>query len=127
MQVTRGRAGVPSEHRTATFTGDVFADPVLSVPEAVVAVVTFTPGARTHWHTHEAGQILFVTAGRGFVRTRDGHGEAVVAGDVVHFPPGEEHWHGAAPDSYLVHTAVSLGRTSWLREVTDEEYGEAVA
>jgi quercetin dioxygenase-like cupin family protein len=126
MQVNRGRAGVPSEQPSATFTGDVYADPVLSVPEARVAAVTFTPRARTQWHTHAHGQILFVTAGRGFVCTREGEGQWVTAGDVVHFPPGEEHWHGAGPDSYLVHTAVSLGETAWIAEVTDAEYDEAV-
>jgi quercetin dioxygenase-like cupin family protein len=127
MKINRGReAGSPSEQRTATFTGTVWADPVLSGAEGVnVVAVTFQPAARTHWHRHEAGQILFVTHGRGYVQTRGGEGAWVAAGDVVHFPAGEEHWHGAGPDTYLVHTAVSLGQTEWLTEVTDDEYGTA--
>src|SRR5215475_5527652 len=126
MIVKRGRDGAPSEKRGETFTGEVWFDKVLGVPEANVATVTFTPGARTDWHTHEHGQILFIDRGRGYVQTRAGDGQWVAAGDVVHFPPGEEHWHGAGPDSYLVHTAVSLGATSWLTPVTDDEYGGAV-
>jgi quercetin dioxygenase-like cupin family protein len=129
MKVNRGReAGAESQQRTDTFTGVVWADPVLSgVPGTMVATVVFSPAARTHWHRHEAGQILLVTHGRGYVQTRNGDGAWVAAGDVVHFPPGEEHWHGAGPDSYLVHTAVSLGRTEWLTPVTDEHYRGAVS
>jgi quercetin dioxygenase-like cupin family protein len=129
MKVNRGRPqGAPSEQRSATFTGEVWFDPVLpDVPGLALATVVFEPAARTHWHRHEQGQILLVTHGRGRVQTRAGEGAWVTAGDVVHFPPGEEHWHGAAPDSLLVHTAVSLGQTEWLDPVTDEQYGSATA
>jgi quercetin dioxygenase-like cupin family protein len=91
-----------------------------------VTNVFFEPGARTHWHTHEIGQVLYVTHGAGFVRGRDGAGGPIGAGDVVHIASGEEHWHGAAPDSYLLHVAVSLGDADWLHAVTDEEYTAAV-
>jgi quercetin dioxygenase-like cupin family protein len=129
MKINRGReAGRASEQRTETFSGTVWADPVLTgVPGATVNTVVFSPAARTHWHHHDGGQILLVTHGRGYVQTREGDGDWIVAGDVVHFPPGEEHWHGAGPDSYLVHTAVSIGTTQWLTEVTDEEYQAAFA
>jgi quercetin dioxygenase-like cupin family protein len=128
MKVNRGRErGATSDRRTETFTGEVRGDPVLSrAPEVVVNDVSFAPGARTHWHRHERGQVLLITHGRGYVQTRDGEGSWVEAGDVVHFPPGEEHWHGAGPDTYLVHRAISLGRTEWLDEVRDEDYRRSV-
>lgn len=127
MRINRSRAaGAPSEQRTATFSGTVWADPVLTgVPDLVVNDVTFTPGARTHWHTHETGQLLFVTHGRGYAQTRAGEGDWIEAGDVVHFPAGEEHWHGAGPETYMTHRAISIGPTHWLREVDDDEYRSA--
>jgi quercetin dioxygenase-like cupin family protein len=126
MKINRGReAGTRSEQRTATFTGEVWGDPVLPETDGVlINNVFFAPGARTHWHTHHQGQILVVTAGEGRARARDGNGGELAAGDVVWIPPGEEHWHGAAPDSYLLHLAISLGGHDWLEPVTDEEYGE---
>ena len=87
--------------------------------------VIFEPGARTYWHSHAAGQTLLINSGRGMVQTRDGDKRVVGAGDVVWAPPGEVHWHGAAPDAFLGHTAVSLGLTSWEEEVDEEEYRNA--
>jgi quercetin dioxygenase-like cupin family protein len=126
MKINRGReAGTTSELRSANFTGEVWADAVLPNTDGVlINNVFFTPGARTHWHTHERGQILVVAAGEGRARARDGSGGKLTAGDVVWIPPDEEHWHGAAPDSYLLHLAISLGGHDWLDPVTDEEYGE---
>jgi quercetin dioxygenase-like cupin family protein len=128
MKVNRGRvADAPSDQRGPTFTGKVWADPLLQgVPGVLVNAVFFPPGGRTFWHRHEAGQILLVTQGRGYVQTRDGEGAWVGSGDVVFFEPGEEHWHGASGESYLVHTAISLGATEWLEEVAQEEYRRAV-
>jgi quercetin dioxygenase-like cupin family protein len=101
----------------------VWADPVLANEDGVlVNSVFFEPGARTHWHTHDGGQVLYVTHGSGFARTRDGQGGRISAGDVVHFSPGEEHWHGASPDSYLLHVAISLGGHEWLEPVSDDDY-----
>ncbi len=91
-----------------------------------VGTVMFDPTSRTRWHTHESGQVLFVTHGEGYVQTRDGSAAVVRPGDVVHFAPGEEHWHGAGPHTILVHTAVSIGATLLLEQVTDAEYGLAV-
>jgi quercetin dioxygenase-like cupin family protein len=129
MKISRGReAGQSSELRSETFTGTVWADPVLGQTDGVtIASVFFAPGARTHWHRHERGQILAVTSGQGRVASRDGAGGAIRAGDTVYIPPGEEHWHGADSGSYLVHLAISLGTTEWLAPVTDAEYEEAPA
>jgi quercetin dioxygenase-like cupin family protein len=84
--------------------------------------VIFEPGARTYWHSHAAGQTLLINSGQGMVQTRDGDKRVVRAGDVVWAPPGEVHWHGAAPDAFLSHTAVSLGLTSWEEEVDEDHY-----
>jgi quercetin dioxygenase-like cupin family protein len=127
MKISRGReAGQRSELRSETFTGTVWADPVLEQTDGVmIGSVFFAPGGRTHWHRHERGQILVVTSGQGRVASRDGAGGAIRAGDTVFIPPGEEHWHGADRGSYLVHLAISLGSTDWLAPVTDAEYEEA--
>lgn len=127
MIIVRGKAaGVPSDERGPTFTGQVWADPVLpQVDGTTIASIVFTPGARTFWHHHERGQILQVTAGAGFVCTRGETPVALRAGDTVWVPPGEEHWHGAAADSYLTHTAISLGTTQWAEEVAASDYAAA--
>jgi quercetin dioxygenase-like cupin family protein len=87
--------------------------------------VVFEPRGRTFWHSHNDGQLLLVSNGRGVVQNRDGDEHELLPGDSVWVPPGEEHWHGAAPDSLLVHTAVSLGTTQWQEEVSDERYRAA--
>jgi quercetin dioxygenase-like cupin family protein len=79
--------------------------------------VRFPAGARTHWHRHPIGQVLYVTDGRGRVGIRDGTVENVAAGDVVVTPPNEEHWHGAAEDAEVRHVALSFGATEWLEPV----------
>lgn len=129
MRVAKaGRTGKPSEQRGATFTGAVWADPVFPAEDGImVNNVFFEPGARTHWHTHELAQVLQVLAGEGFVQSRDGTGSKLQAGDTVHIPAGEEHWHGAATESYLLHLAVSVGATDWLDAVTAEEYASATS
>ena len=126
MIVVRGRgAGGVSEKRGATFSGEVWADPVISgVDGLTIATIFFTPGARTFWHHHERGQILVVTAGTGWVCTHGETPQPLTVGDVVWVPPGEQHWHGAGPDSIMTHLATSLG-TTWLHEVSADEYGQA--
>jgi quercetin dioxygenase-like cupin family protein len=120
--------GTASEERGATFTGTVWADSVLAGTDpAMINTVMFTPGARTHWHTHDIGQVLQVVNGRGFVQVRGGDGAVIEAGDTVWIPAGEEHWHGALPETFLTHTAISLGTTNWLDPVTDEDYQPAIA
>lgn len=124
MKITHGHErGKGSEERGPTFTGPVWADPVLAAEGApTINTVVFPPGSRTHWHTHERGQILIVTHGSGYVAVRDGDSAAVGAGDVVWFGPDEVHWHGAGPDTLLSHIAISLGNTRWLDAVTEADY-----
>lgn len=124
MLVLHGRRpDASSVLQGATFTGDVWADPVLTGVEGVsVHNVFFVPRARTYWHRHDAGQILWVTGGSGRVCSRGGAGAPIRAGDVVWIEPGEEHWHGAGDSTYLSHVAISLGGHEWLEPVTDEEY-----
>jgi quercetin dioxygenase-like cupin family protein len=117
-------AGPPTEQRTATFTGTVYADAVLDGTDgAAVTSVFFAPGGRTFWHSHEHGQVLHVVQGRGMVATEGESPHPIGAGDVVWAAPGEVHWHGGGPQSMLLHLAVSLGRTSWHGPVSDADYG----
>jgi quercetin dioxygenase-like cupin family protein len=118
VQIVRsGASGRPSRRRSDTFSGEVWMDQVLSADGAAVNDVFFAPGARTHWHSHADGQVLLVLAGSGMVCPEGGQPERVGPGDLVWALPGERHWHGAAPDSYCLHRAVSLGQTSWSGEV----------
>jgi quercetin dioxygenase-like cupin family protein len=112
------------------FTGTVRIDPLLqpSAPARVVgACVTFEPGARTAWHTHPLGQSLVVTAGCGLAQRWGGPIEQIRPGDVIWFPPGEKHWHGASPTTAMSHIAIQEqldGKTvDWMEKVTDEQYG----
>lgn len=124
MQITHGhQPGSASEQRSSTFSGAVWADSVLAGEGApTVNTVVFQPGARTHWHSHELGQLLLVTAGSGVVQVRDGERARVQPGDVVWFPPGEVHWHGADLDTLMSHLAISLGTTNWGDPVADGDY-----
>jgi quercetin dioxygenase-like cupin family protein len=127
MKIVRGREGRPSEQRTDTFTGEVWGDVVLVDEGMTVNSVFFAPGARTHWHRHGTAQVLHVTHGRGLLWSSDeGRGVVLEPGDVAHIPAGERHWHGGAPDSYLLHLAISVGPADWLEPVTDDEYEEVV-
>lgn len=127
MKVIRARAeGLPSDQRTSTFTGTVWGDPVLPATDNVaITNVFFAPGGRTHWHSHELGQVLHVLSGSGWV-CLDGEAPQVIrTGDVVWIAPNERHWHGAAAGSYMVHMATSLGKTRWESAVLAHEYPEA--
>ena len=126
MKVTRGREGRPSEHRTDTFTGDVWGDAVLADEGLMVNNVFFAPRARTYWHRHAVAQVLHVVSGRGLLWSDEGSGAVLAPGDVAHIPAGERHWHGGGPDTALLHLAVSVGPTEWLDEVSDDEYEEVV-
>lgn len=121
-----GPAGPPTEQRTATFSGTVYADALLDGADgAAVTSVFFAPGGRTFWHSHEHGQVLHVLAGEGLVAAEGGAPQPIGPGDVVWAAPGEVHWHGGGPRSMLLHLAVSLGRTSWLGPVSDSDYGDS--
>ena len=127
MKVFHGRvAGAMSEQRGPTFTGVVWADPVMTATDGVgINNVFFSPGARTHWHTHEYGQVLNVTAGQGWICKDGEEPQAIRTGDVVWIGPHERHWHGAAEGSYMVHMAISIGAADWQDAVTAERYAEA--
>jgi quercetin dioxygenase-like cupin family protein len=130
MRVTR--SGAPTAKGPADwFTGDVYLD-VVAEPTAesryASAAVHFTPGARTAWHTHPFGQTIFVTEGVGLCQREGGPIEEIRPGDRVFFEPGENHWHGAAPDRFMVHVAIQQvddagSPVTWGRHVTDAEYG----
>ena len=111
------------------FTGTVRVDPLFQAPEparASGAYVTFEPGARTAWHTHPLGQTLIVTAGFGQVQREGGPIEEIKPGDVVWFPPGLKHWHGASPTTAMTHIAIQEAmngkNVEWLEKVSDEQY-----
>ena len=133
MQITRNTtetAKGPSDW----FTGDVYIDAVAANPEpsrVQAANVHFTPGARTAWHTHPLGQVIFVTEGVGLCQREGGPVEEIRPGDRVYFEPGENHWHGAAPGRFMVHVAIQEAGddgspVSWGEHVSDDEYGVAV-
>jgi quercetin dioxygenase-like cupin family protein len=113
------------------FTGSVYVDQAAAPSEGSrvsASWVHFTPGARTAWHTHPNGQTIFVLEGVGRCQRRGGPVEVIRPGDRVFFEPGEDHWHGAAPDRFMAHMAMlevdDEGRSAtWGDHVTDEEYG----
>jgi quercetin dioxygenase-like cupin family protein len=115
------------------FTGTVRIDPLFQAPAPAhvrCASVTFEPGARTAWHTHPLGQTLIVTAGCGWVQHDRGPVDEIHPGDVVWFPPGEKHWHGATAMTAMTHIAIQEqldGKTvEWMEKVSDEEYSSRV-
>lgn len=118
-----------------SFVGTVLQDQVW-VPEGPSRLratrVTFTPGARTNWHQHAVGQVLYVLSGVGRYQLDGGPVETISAGDTVVIPPDARHWHGAAPDTMMCHLAMSesdeQGRsTNWLEPVSDSDYSRAPA
>src|SRR5690348_7746802 len=114
------------------FTGSVYIDTIASPTAASrvgAALVHFTPGARTAWHTHPHGQTIFVSEGVGLCQRDGGPIELIRPGDRVFFEPGENHWHGAAPNRFMAHVAMQLADESgspvtWGRHVSDEEYAQ---
>jgi quercetin dioxygenase-like cupin family protein len=127
MKVIHARSGdTPSKQLGETFTGTVWMDPVKSFEEGVqINNVFFSPGARTHWHAHELGQVLHVTAGQGWVCKEGEAAQPIRAGDVVWIAPHERHWHGAASGSYMIHLATSIGITDWQDAVIETDYKSA--
>lgn len=129
MQIFKAGSRASERAPAAYFTGQVRIDPIVSTPEPARlrgAMVTFEPGARTAWHTHPLGQTLVIISGTGLAQTE---GEAVRIlhpGDVVWFSPGEKHWHGAAPDTGMVHLALQEAldgvAADWLEAVSDTDY-----
>ena len=129
MEITRAGSQASGKGPAEWFTGTVRIDPLFSPPDparVAGALVTFEPGARTAWHTHPLGQTLIVTAGRGWVQREGGPVEEIRPGDVVWFPPGERHWHGATATTAMSHIAVQErldgSPVDWMEQVTDEQY-----
>ncbi|MCM2397453.1 cupin domain-containing protein [Rhizobium sp. S95] len=111
------------------FTGTVRIDPLFQAQEparVAGASVTFEPGARTAWHTHPLGQTLIVVSGLGLVQREGGAVEEIRPGDVIWFPPGEKHWHGASATVAMTHIAIQEALdgkvVDWMEHVSDEQY-----
>jgi quercetin dioxygenase-like cupin family protein len=129
MDIKRNGSRPSNQGPADWFTGTVRIDPLIqtTAPARVAgASVTFEPGARTAWHTHPLGQTLIVTAGCGRAQRWGGPIEEIRPGDVVWFPPGEKHWHGASPTTAMTHIAVQEALdgkvVEWMEKVADEEY-----
>lgn len=129
MDIKRSGSQPATQGPAAYFTGNVRIEPLIqaSAPARVTAAcVTFEPGARTAWHTHPLGQTIIITAGHGRAQREGGPVEEIRTGDVVWFPPGEKHWHGAAPATAMTHIAISEmldgKNVDWLDHVTDLQY-----
>jgi len=129
MEILRNGSQPSRKGPSDWFSGTVRIDPLFGAHEparAAAASVTFEPGARTAWHTHPLGQTLIITAGSGRVQRDGGPIEEVRPGDVVWFPPGEKHWHGASPTTALTHIAIQEhvdGKVvDWLEHVSDQQY-----
>ena len=111
------------------FTGRVWQDPIVDAPAPArvnALRVTFEPGARTNWHTHPFGQTLHVVSGTGRIGRRGETPSVIQPGDTVWIPPGEEHWHGAGPETGMVHIAIQEkedgSAATWLEPVSDADY-----
>jgi quercetin dioxygenase-like cupin family protein len=129
MDIKRSGSQPSAKGRAEYFTGAVRIDPLSEAPEPARvrgASVTFEPGARTAWHTHPLGQTLIVTSGLGWAQRWSSPIEEIRPGDVIWFPPGEKHWHGATPTAAMTHIAIQEaldGKTvDWLEHVSDEQY-----
>jgi len=130
IRITRSGSQPPRLGAADNFTGTVRVDSSFqaSTPARISgAQVMFEPGARTAWHTHPLGQILIVTSGTGRVQRWGDPADEIRQGDVVWIPPGQKHWHGAAPNSSMVHIAIAEqldGKTvDWMEQVSDAQYG----
>jgi quercetin dioxygenase-like cupin family protein len=129
MEIKRSGSEPSAKGPADYFTGAVRVDTLFRPQEPArtsAAYVTFEPGARTAWHTHPLGQTLIITAGFGWVQREGGPIEDVRPGDVVSFPPGEKHWHGATPTTAMTHIAITETldgkNVDWMEHVSDEQY-----
>jgi quercetin dioxygenase-like cupin family protein len=129
MEIKRSGSQPSGKGSAEYFTGTVRIDPLFQAKEparALGASVTFEPGARTAWHTHPLGQSLIVIAGCGLAQRRGGPIEEIRPGDVIWFPPGEKHWHGATATTAMTHIAIQEqldGKAvDWMEKVSDEQY-----
>ena len=132
MKVTKN-SNATSPGPAEWFTGAVYVDVVAASSDGSslnASSVHFTPGARTAWHTHPNGQTIYVTEGVGLAQCRGGSIEVIRPGDRVFFKPGEDHWHGAAPNRFMTHIAMlevddKGNSATWGDHVSEEEYAVA--
>jgi quercetin dioxygenase-like cupin family protein len=129
MDIKRSGSEPSAKGPAEYFTGSVRVDMLFRPQEpsrTSGAYVTFEPGARTAWHTHPLGQTLIITAGFGWVQREGGPAEEVRPGDVVWFPAGEKHWHGATPVTAMTHIAITETldgkNVDWMEKVSDDQY-----
>lgn len=129
MDIIRNAAIASGKGPADWFTGSVRVEQLFGANDArrgSAGNVTFDPGARTAWHTHPLGQTLIVVSGFGRVQREGGPIEEIQPGDIVWFPPGEKHWHGASPTKAMTHIALQENLdgkvVDWLEHVTDEQY-----
>ncbi len=129
IEITRAGSQPSNKGPSDWFTGTVRVDPLFPARDpsrTSAGLVTFEPGARTAWHTHPAGQNLLVTSGFGRAQREGGPIEEIRPGDVVWFPAGLKHWHGASPATAMSHIAIAEHRdgkvVEWLEKVSDEQY-----
>ena len=130
MDIMRSGSRPSGKGPSDWFTGTVRIDSLFNAPapaRVAGASVTFEPGARTAWHTHQLGQTLIVTAGLGLAQREGGPIEGIHPGDVVWFAPGEKHWHGASQTTAVTHIAIQEAldgkAVDWMEHVTDQQYG----
>jgi quercetin dioxygenase-like cupin family protein len=129
MEIKRSGSQASIKGPANWFTGTVRVDAVFQATEpgrATGATVTFEASARTVWHSHPLGQTLLVTSGLGLVQRDGGAIEEIRPGDIVWFPPGEKHWHGASPATAMTHIAITENldgkNTDWMEPVNDAQY-----
>jgi len=129
MQISRAQTRPATAGPAETFTGEVSVTPLFGTVDgrnSSSAEVTFSPCARSAWHTHPGGQTLIVTAGTGWVQEWGQDRQQLNPGDVVWTPPGVKHWHGAAESSALTHIAIQEHvdgtAVNWLEHVSDDQY-----
>jgi len=132
IEITTGASRPSVSGAAQNFTGTVFVDPLFAATDHTRATggqVTFTPGARTAWHSHPAGQVLIVTSGLAWVQEWNGEKREITPGDVIWTPPGVKHWHGATATTGMTHIAIqeNVGgkNVEWREPVSDEQYGKA--
>jgi len=131
ITITPTKTQVGAQAFPGNFTGNVSVTPFLNPTDKLAArgaLVSFDAGARTAWHSHPAGQTLFVTSGTGWVQESGGKKIEIKQGDVVWTPPGVKHWHGGTANSAMTHVAIQglVGgkNVDWMEPVTNEQYGK---
>lgn len=121
--ITAAKSREPSftKETLGTFSGDVYFSHLHKDEHVSILDVKFSPCARTHWHSHEKGQLLEITTGSGWVCDKGQEPRRVQAGDTVWCPPGTVHWHGADESNSMIHRAISFGGMEWQDQVSEND------